>query len=55
MKIYEDRYLVLKEISAVKTRMSVKVSTTLNKSEKKAIGLNSDAPCLLSECNHPEN
>lgn len=40
MKIYEDRYLVLKE---------------LNKSEKKAIGLNSDAPSLLSECNHPEN
>lgn len=46
MKIYEDRYLVLKEISAVKARMSVKVSTILNKSEKKAIG---------DECDHPEN
>lgn len=55
MKIYEDRYLVLKEMSTVKARMSVKVSTILNKSEKKAIGLNSDAPSLLSECDHPEN
>lgn len=55
MKIYEDRYLVLKEIFVVKMRMLVKVLIILNKFEKKVIGFNLDVLSLLSECNYFEN
>jgi hypothetical protein len=51
MKIYEDKYMVIKDVSLASAMFLLKVLTASNKSGREAVESNSDAMNRLSECN----